>query len=412
MVDPVHEARLLVDADLARFETTLAAALEPQAEYLSETEYETYRRGKKLRPLILLLSSRVCTGSAEELPQKVINASVSLEMLHVATLIHDDIVDVAPIRRGLGTVFAERGTEMAVLIGDLQFIQAIRCFADGIDTQKDMQVVKMVLDIGFQICCGELDEILTDPLLDAQTLEKRYLRTVNRKTAALFALACESGALLAGAGKTEAFHLGQFGRRFGVAFQIMDDIFDFVRPEELSGKAPGKGSRAGTRDVAADLRPARAAGRSRGASHPAPRAVHGKRTARHRPRHRAIGRNAARLFESAKDRAGGGRFSVDVSGFAVSQCPDLHGPLRDRPRVFVAGGVGVFPGECIARAPLIRLRHLLPIAMRLRWGEGYLFVLFARLIGLAQRGVRSPSPLRRGEKVPKADEGRSCEDRP
>jgi len=238
--DPVHEARELVAADLTRFEETLAVALAPQAPYLSETEYETYRRGKKLRPLILLLSSRTCAGGDVVLPQKAINASVSLEMLHVATLIHDDIVDVAPMRRGLRTVYSERGTEMAVLIGDLQFIQAVRCFAEGIDTQEDMRLVNLVLDVGFQICCGELDEIMTDPQQDAATLEARYLQTVNRKTAALFALACESGALLAGGSRSEAFHLSQFGRRFGVAFQIMDDIFDFVRPQELSGKAAGK----------------------------------------------------------------------------------------------------------------------------------------------------------------------------
>lgn len=240
MPDPVHEARDLVIADLARFEETLAVALEPQAPYLSETEYETYRRGKKLRPLILLLSSRMCAGAEAVLPQKAINASVSLEMLHVATLIHDDIVDVAPMRRGLRTVYSERGTEMAVLIGDLQFIQAVRCFAEGIDTQEDMRLVNMVLDVGFQICCGELDELMTDPHLDSDTLEARYMQTVNRKTAALFALACEAGALLAGGSRSQAFHLSQFGRRFGVAFQIMDDVFDFVRPEALSGKAPGK----------------------------------------------------------------------------------------------------------------------------------------------------------------------------
>lgn len=240
MPDPVHDARALVAADLTRFESTLTAALAPQAPYLSETEYETYRRGKKLRPLILLLACRSCAGPDAELPQKAINASVSLEMLHVATLIHDDIVDVAPMRRGLRTVYSERGTEMAVLIGDLQFIQAVRCFADGIDAQEDMHLVSQVLDVGFQICCGELDEIMTDPTLDSDTLEKRYMQTVNRKTAALFALACEAGALLAGGSKSQAFYLSHFGRRFGVAFQIMDDIFDFVRPEALSGKAPGK----------------------------------------------------------------------------------------------------------------------------------------------------------------------------
>ena len=238
--EPVQRARALVSRDLERFEEALAEALKPQAEYLTETEYETYRRGKKLRPLILLLSARTCRSKMADLPQKAINASASLEMLHVATLIHDDIVDVAPMRRGLRTVYSERGTEMAVLVGDLQFIQAIRCFAAAIDAQEDMHLVRMVLDVGFQICCGELDEIMTDPHWDAPTLEKRYFKTVHRKTATLFGLACESGATLAGGGKSEAYQLSQFGRRFGTAFQIMDDIFDLVRPEALSGKEPGK----------------------------------------------------------------------------------------------------------------------------------------------------------------------------
>jgi heptaprenyl diphosphate synthase len=235
----VHQARALVEADLERFEAALLEALKPQADYLTETEYETYRRGKKLRPLVLLLSSRACTTAAD-LPQKAINAAAALEMLHVATLIHDDIVDVAPLRRGLRTVYSERGTEMAVLVGDLQFIQAVRCFAGAIDAEEDMHLVRAVLDVGFQICCGELDEIMTDPTWDAAMLERRYFKTVQRKTAMLFGLACESGATLVGASKSAIYQLGQFGRRFGTAFQIMDDIFDLVRPESLSGKEAGK----------------------------------------------------------------------------------------------------------------------------------------------------------------------------
>jgi heptaprenyl diphosphate synthase len=247
MDDPVRRARELIVDDLQRFEQGLEEALRPQAEYLTETEYETYRRGKKLRPLILLLSARLSlNGSASELPQKAINASVALEMLHVATLIHDDIVDVAPTRRGLRTVYSERGTEMAVLIGDLQFIQAVRCFAAEINANEDMYLVRLVLDVGFKICCGELDELMTNPSWDIPTLEQRYFRTVERKTAALFGLACECGAQLVGAGKRACFHLSRFGRRFGSAFQVMDDIFDLVRPETLSGKARGTDLQQGT----------------------------------------------------------------------------------------------------------------------------------------------------------------------
>jgi heptaprenyl diphosphate synthase len=240
MADPVEEARELISADLHRFEEELFRTLEPQKEYLTDTEFQIYKKGKKLRPIFLLLSARLASyPQLGDLPDKVIKASVSLEMLHVATLIHDDIVDLAPTRRGMGTVFSERGTEMAVLIGDLQFIQAVRCFAEGIDAQEDMHLVRTVLDVGYQICCGELDEIMTDPTWDPQKLAERYFRTIDRKTATLFGLACESGASLTGAGKTATFYLSRFGRRFGRAFQIMDDILDLLSPEELSGMPLG-----------------------------------------------------------------------------------------------------------------------------------------------------------------------------
>ena len=240
MTDPLRHARELLATELQRFETTLLETLKPQAEYLTRTEYETYRRGKRLRPVLLLLSARaVLPPDTAELPDKLIKAAVSLEMLHTATLIHDDIVDVAPMRRGVETVFSERGAEMAVLIGDMQFIQAIRCFVDGIDVQKDMELVKLVLNVGFDLCRGELDEILTDPSIGIDQLIHRYFRTVDRKTSTLFALACESGATLAGGSEGKAFRLGRFGRRFGTAFQIMDDIFDLLRPEELAGKSKG-----------------------------------------------------------------------------------------------------------------------------------------------------------------------------
>ena len=160
-------------------------------------------------------------------------------MLHVATLIHDDIVDVAPLRRGLTSVHAERGTEMAVLIGDLQFIQAIRCFADAIDTQEDMRLVRLVLEAGFKVCCGELDELATDPNWRLPVLLERYFRVVDRKTGMLFGVACECGASLVGARSRETFQISRFGRRFGRAFQIMDDVFDLMRPTTVAGKAPG-----------------------------------------------------------------------------------------------------------------------------------------------------------------------------
>jgi heptaprenyl diphosphate synthase len=239
--DPLTLGWRLLAADRVIFERILDEALAPQAEYLSQTERTLYERGKRLRPLMLLLTARMVSGLAvaEALPTKVMKAAVALEMLHVATLIHDDIVDMAPTRRGLISVGADRGPEMAVLIGDLQFIQAIRCFAEDVNVERDMQLVRTVLDVAFKICCGELDELQAVTSWKTHDLVQRYYRTIDRKTAVLFGLACESGATLVGGGSRVTWCVSQFGRLYGRAFQIMDDLLDLVTPDEIAGKRRG-----------------------------------------------------------------------------------------------------------------------------------------------------------------------------
>lgn len=239
-VDLIDRIRAeLLSEDLERFAETLIETLEPQRPYLTEIEYNLYQRGKKIRPVMLLLCARMIHGPHFPLPEKAIKGAVSLEMLHVATLIHDDIVDNALVRRGLQSVNAARGTETAIMVGDLQFVQAIRGFVDTINTQEDMGLVKLVLDTAFRICCGELDELQTDPTWDIKELHKRYLETIERKTAILFGLACESGVTLAEGHTSDARRAGFYGRRVGRAFQMMDDLFDFVQDNEAAGKIQG-----------------------------------------------------------------------------------------------------------------------------------------------------------------------------
>lgn len=231
----------LVWDDRARFEEALRAALDPQEGYLTEVELATYRGGKKLRPLLLVLAARLAAAmetATQLLPQKAIEAAVALEMLHVATLIHDDIIDVAPLRRGEASVHAARGTEIAVLIGDLQFVQAIRVFAGSIDSPEDMRLVRLVLDVGFDICRGEIDELQTHGAPTPRLLRHRYFRTIDRKTAVLFGLACEAGASLAGAGRRATYLVSRYGRSLGRAFQVMDDLTDFLHPGSVAGKEP------------------------------------------------------------------------------------------------------------------------------------------------------------------------------
>ncbi|MFE4971319.1 polyprenyl synthetase family protein [Kitasatospora sp. NPDC056651] len=224
--------------DLARYHEALAAALAPQAAYLSATEQALYRRGKKIRPLLLFLCARLVHGSGP-LPQKAVNGAVCLEMLHIATLIHDDIVDDSLLRRGLPSVNAARGTQTAVLIGDMQFVQAIRGFVEAIDAQRDIELVKAVLDTAFRICCGELDELAADPGWDTARLLAHYWQTIERKTAVLFGLACEAGVTLVGGSAADARRAGFYGRRVGRAFQVMDDLLDLAQEAEASGKPHG-----------------------------------------------------------------------------------------------------------------------------------------------------------------------------
>lgn len=235
--DPLSDAWSLLGDERARFDAGLLDALHPQRRYLTEIERATYRGGKKLRPLLLLLSARMCSAQEDgPLPAKAIEAAVSLEMLHTATLIHDDIIDEAAQRRGAPSTAAARGTKTAILIGDLQFVQAIRVFAASVETQRDMQLVNHVLDVGFKLCCGELDELDIDPTRSIDELRMRYFRTIDRKTATLFGFACEAGATLADAGQRMIYALSQFGWNVGRAFQIMDDVLDFLHPESLAGK--------------------------------------------------------------------------------------------------------------------------------------------------------------------------------
>ena len=228
----------LLTRDMARFRAEVEAALDPQAPYLTELEFSMFAGGKKVRPRVMLLAGRLVAGDAV-LPDKVYKGAASLEMLHVATLIHDDVVDEAPLRRGLPSVSAARGIKTAVLVGDLQFVQALRGFAAAVDTESDMALVRRVLDAAFDVCRGELDELDLFLPETAALRRDRYFKTIDRKTAALFRLACQAGIELAGGRLRDVRRGGFFGRALGRAFQIMDDVRDVVELDASAGKSAG-----------------------------------------------------------------------------------------------------------------------------------------------------------------------------
>ncbi|MEK5641771.1 hypothetical protein BK138_09350 [Paenibacillus rhizosphaerae] len=227
---------------MREFECQLEESLHEQGDYLSESDKALYRKGKRVRPKLLLLFALLCHPQelSPSLSSKVIGGAVSLEMLHVATLIHDDIIDAAAVRRGHETIYARQGTEMAILIGDLQFVQAIRKFTQLIENAHDLQLVQQVLDTGMELCKGEIDELKVDPgVSDLLALESRYMRTIDRKTARLISVSCRAGAALVNGSRRACWYAGQFGQKIGLAFQIMDDLKDLIQDLETAGKKPG-----------------------------------------------------------------------------------------------------------------------------------------------------------------------------
>jgi geranylgeranyl pyrophosphate synthase len=192
--------------------------------------------GKRLRPLLVVLAAESAggspTGPAGE--ERLVRAAVAVELVHSATLVHDDLIDGAPLRRGRPTVAAVAGREVAVATGDLLFSLA---FAQLARNESATQL-RALSDASSALAAGEL--LQREDAYASHVAVERYLRRCELKTAALFEAACRLGALTAAAGSDElAEALGAFARRIGLAFQMLDDVLDVSGPVERTGKSRG-----------------------------------------------------------------------------------------------------------------------------------------------------------------------------
>ena len=183
--------------------------------------------GKRLRPMLVY----ICAG--EPVSEAALCAGVSVELLHMATLVHDDVLDNADLRRGRPTVYATGGRGAATTTGDLLFSRA---FAVLVRT-GDADAVRTLSGASSALARGELVQ-RADAWSPGVTVE-RYLERCELKTARLFEAACRLGASLGAPGAEAAGALADFGRRIGVAFQIFDDVLDVSGPVERTGKARG-----------------------------------------------------------------------------------------------------------------------------------------------------------------------------
>lgn len=186
--------------------------------------------GKRIRPLVLMAVFRGMEGPEDAAPEAY-KAGASLELIHTATLIHDDLIDQSLVRRGAPTIFASHGIPSAVLAGDYLFVEAY-ALTSGL---PERLIQKSVSDLR-KMAEGQLLEERTPPeTLNFQT----YLEIIQSKTAVMFRSACISGAMLAGATEEDQYCLGEAGLMLGVAFQFIDDILDVTGDEEITGKPVG-----------------------------------------------------------------------------------------------------------------------------------------------------------------------------
>jgi octaprenyl-diphosphate synthase len=204
-----------------------AAAFDPAIEgYVS---YALGGRGKRLRPMMALLAGRA-TG---EINSRHIDLAVIVELIHLATLVHDDILDEADRRRNQPTVNARWGNSLGVLLGDCLFAHALTLST----AFEDAEISRAIARAASQVCSGEM--IQTQRRFDLKLRVVDYLRIVEMKTGWLFATAAELGARISGADTSTVRLLRQFGLRIGTAYQIYDDCLDLAGNELATGKTLG-----------------------------------------------------------------------------------------------------------------------------------------------------------------------------
>ncbi len=237
----------------AAFERQLASDLPPVNVLCRHVERY---RGKMLRPTMVFLSGMAC-GSVG--PKHVLVAA-TCEMIHMATLVHDDVLDEAEIRRKGATVNHLRGNEVAVMLGDYLISNAFHLCSQAGDPALNLRLG----EVTNTLCEGELVQLhhREDLSLD----ERTYFEIVRRKTAVLIGACCEMGARLSGAPVATVDALGRFGEGLGVAFQIQDDLLDLEGREEVVGKSLGRDIEKGKLTLPMIVHLARAGGADRAAA--------------------------------------------------------------------------------------------------------------------------------------------------
>lgn len=220
--------------DLVQVEQELTNIVMAGNGVVAEASLQTLKAGgKRLRPALVLMSGMV--GGYDL--NKLMPAAVSSELIHMASLMHDDVLDGAGTRRGIPTVNSIWGERVAIAVGDYLFATAFEILS-----RNDIRSVEIMVSAAIELSLGEFDQMISAYVAE-QSIED-YLQKARRKTAALFAACCEVGSYLSGATESQVKALTRYGENLGIAFQIYDDVLDIVGGD-ATGKAKGVDIRAG-----------------------------------------------------------------------------------------------------------------------------------------------------------------------
>lgn len=225
----IDKIRQPISAEMRIFKSIFAEALKTENPLLSNVnEYILQGSGKQLRPILTILSAKLCG----EVTEATYNGALSLELLHNASLIHDDVVDFTMERRGRSSINARWTNKIAVLSGDYMLSSSLI----NATKTKNLDILYAVANIGMELSDGELIQLTNTK--KTKITEDDYFKVIRKKTALLFGTCAEVGAFSVNASAEVKNHLKSFGENLGICFQIKDDIFDYYQDIEI-GKPTG-----------------------------------------------------------------------------------------------------------------------------------------------------------------------------
>ena len=235
-MDKLQQIKLPIQKEFEEFRSLFDSSLQSSHPLLSEVlTYIKQRNGKMMRPILALLIAKLFG----EINDSTLHAALSLELLHTASLVHDDVVDESDKRRGQSSVNAIYNNKVSVLVGDYMLATSLKHSAQT----REITIVDLVATLGQNLSEGEIIQLAN--INASEFSEEVYYDVIRKKTAALFTASAEAGAISVHASDEMAKNARLFGEMIGIAFQIKDDIFDYVTTEEAIGKPTGNDMREG-----------------------------------------------------------------------------------------------------------------------------------------------------------------------